>query len=100
MKMQPVKVGITAMNIRIQVTLVVALLAIVGVQHEASAQSTLFNYHGRLTATAALEFGAGVFTGADRSLELGVRTNGGSGFATLDPRQQITPVPYAIFSGN
>src|SRR5947207_3097841 len=50
--------------------------------------------------SAALDFGAGIFNGADRWLELGVRTNGGSGFAALDPRQQITPVPYAIFSGN
>ena len=130
----------TAISMRIQVPLVVALLAIVTVHYEASAQGTLFNYQGRLTDngapangsydvkftiydaatggsalvnsitnasltvsnglfTAALDFGAGIFTGADRWLELGVRTNGGGAFATLDPRQQVTPTPYAIFAG-
>ncbi len=49
---------------------------------------------------AALDFGPGVFTGADRWLELGARTNGAGDFATLSPRQQITPTPYAMFAGN
>src|ERR1051325_1406955 len=39
---------------------------------------------------AALDFGANVFTGADRWLELGVRTNGSDAFATLASRQRIT----------
>lgn len=47
-----------------------------------------------------LDFGAGVFTGADRWLEIGVRTNGGAVFATLNPRQKITATPYAITAGN
>ena len=49
--------------------------------------------------TVTLDFGAGVFTGQGRWLELGVRTNGGGGgFATLSPRQQLTPSPYAIYT--
>jgi hypothetical protein len=43
-----------------------------------------------------LDFGAGVFTGPARWLEIGVRTNGGGTFAILTPRQQLTPTPYAI----
>jgi hypothetical protein len=54
--------------------------------------------NGQFTVT--LDFGPGVFTGAPRWLEVGVQTNGGSGFATLSPRQQLTPMPYAIYSGN
>ncbi len=50
--------------------------------------------------TVALDFGAGVFTGGDRWLEIGVRTNGGGAFIALSPRQKITPTPYAIMSGN
>jgi hypothetical protein len=46
--------------------------------------------------TVTLDFGAGVFTGADRWLEIGVRTNGGGAFTTLTPRQPITPTPYAL----
>jgi Chaperone of endosialidase len=47
--------------------------------------------------TVVLDFGAN-FLGADRWLEISVRTNGGSGFSTLSPRQQLTPTPYAIFA--
>ena len=43
-----------------------------------------------------LDFGSGVFTGADRWLDLAVRTNGGATFVPLTPRQQVTPAPYAI----
>ena len=50
--------------------------------------------------TVTLDFGAGVFTGAERWLDIGVRTNGGGTFSTLAPRQMITPTPYAIMSGN
>jgi hypothetical protein len=46
--------------------------------------------------TATLNFGAGVFDGGDRWLEIGVRTYEGSGFTTLSPRQRLTPTPYAI----
>ncbi len=47
-----------------------------------------------------LDFGPGIFTGPDRWLEIGVRTNGGGGFATLSPRQKLTPTPYAIMAGS
>src|SRR5882672_11395344 len=44
--------------------------------------------------TVTLDFGAGVFTGPARWLEIGVRTNGGgNSFTTLSPRQPLTPVP-------
>jgi hypothetical protein len=49
--------------------------------------------------TVTVDFG-NQFPGADRWLELGVRTNGGGGFTTLSPRQQVTATPYAIQSAN
>ncbi len=49
--------------------------------------------------TVVLDFGAGVFTGNARWLEIGVRTNGGGGFTTLGPRQPLTPSPYALYAG-
>ena len=49
--------------------------------------------------TATLDFGAGVFPGANRWLEIAVRTNGGgAAYTTLSPRQALTPTPYAIFA--
>ena len=50
--------------------------------------------------TVALDFGAGVFTGQPRWLEIGVATNGGGSFATLTPRQRITSTPYAMQADN
>jgi hypothetical protein len=51
--------------------------------------------------TATLDFGAGVFTGRNCWLDIGVRTNGGTnGFAILSPRQPVLPVPYAIFANS
>ena len=50
--------------------------------------------------TVALDFGATPFTGEDRWLEIGVRTNGGGAFSTLAPRQKVAATPYAIMSGN
>lgn len=52
--------------------------------------------NGLLTVT--LDFGAN-FQGADRWLDIGVRTNGGGAFTALIPRQQITATPYAITAG-
>ena len=44
-----------------------------------------------------LDFGANVFTGATRYLEIGVRPAGSPNpYTTLAPRQQITSSPYAI----
>lgn len=47
--------------------------------------------------TVTLDFGAGIFNGSARWLEVGVRTNGSvSGFTLLNPHQAITSTPYAI----
>ena len=48
--------------------------------------------------TATIDFG-GAFNGSNSWLEIGVRTNGGSVFTTLSPRQPVTPAPYAITAG-
>ncbi len=45
--------------------------------------------------TVALNFG-NQFPGADRWLEIAVRTNGAGGYTVLAPRQPLTPTPYAI----
>ena len=47
--------------------------------------------------TVTLDFG-NQFPGADRWLEIGVRTNGAANFVTLALRQKLTPTPYAIFA--
>jgi len=47
-----------------------------------------------------LDFGADVFAGAPRWLEIGVRTNGSMDpYTLLQPRQAITAAPYSIFAG-
>jgi len=43
-----------------------------------------------------LDFGAAVFTGADRFLQMGVRRNAGESYTILSPREQIASSPYAI----
>jgi hypothetical protein len=48
--------------------------------------------------TTIVDFGPGAFTGGSNWLEIAVETNGGSSFTNLSPRQQLTPVPYAIFA--
>ncbi|HUZ08311.1 MAG TPA: hypothetical protein VMV89_12610, partial [Candidatus Paceibacterota bacterium] len=46
-----------------------------------------------------LDFGAGIFTGTNYWLQIGVQTNGlTNAFVTLVPRQPVLPVPYAIFA--
>jgi hypothetical protein len=48
-----------------------------------------------------LDFGSSAFRlGAARWLEIGARTNGAAGFATLSPRQKFLATPYAITAGN
>ena len=47
-----------------------------------------------------LDFTNGAFPGADRWLEMGVRSNGVAVFTALTPRQRITPAPYAITASN
>ena len=48
--------------------------------------------------TVIVDFGTNVFTGSNYWLEIGVESNGVSSFTTLAPRQQLTPVPYAIYA--
>ena len=43
-----------------------------------------------------LNFGSGVFTGANRWLEIAVRRDSGDSYNTLNPRQQVASSPYAI----
>jgi hypothetical protein len=51
--------------------------------------------------SVTLDFGPGIFTGANCWLSIGVRTNGDTNaFTLLSPRQPILPVPYAIFAGS
>jgi hypothetical protein len=49
--------------------------------------------------TEVMDFGSSIFTGADRWLQIGVRTNGSTNFSLLSPRQALTPEPYAIYAG-
>jgi hypothetical protein len=47
--------------------------------------------------TVTLDFGASIFNGSTRSLEIGVRGYGDTNaYAVLSPRQTLTSVPYAI----
>lgn len=50
--------------------------------------------------TVTLDFGAAVFTGAARFLEISVRSAGVGVFTLLTPRQQVTATPYAIKAAN
>ena len=49
--------------------------------------------------SATLDFGS-VFDGTAYWLEIAVQTNGGAAFATLSPRQPITPAPYSVTAAN
>ncbi len=49
--------------------------------------------------TVTLDFGD-QFPGANRWLEIAVRTNGAGVFTNLSPRQPLTPVPYAVFAAS
>ena len=48
--------------------------------------------------TVSLDFGADVFTGEARWLEIGVKTNGGAAFTVITPRQALTPTPHALYA--
>src|SRR5688572_443269 len=51
--------------------------------------------------TVTLDFGAGVFTGGARWLNVEVKTNAAPGpLITLTPRTEITAAPYAVFAGS
>jgi len=47
--------------------------------------------------TVTLDFGS-VFNGTACWVEIATRTNGAGSFATLTPRQPLTPTPYAIYA--
>jgi hypothetical protein len=50
--------------------------------------------------TVQLDYGAAAFSGADRFLEIGVRSAGsGDPYTVLAPRQQLTSAVYAIRAG-
>jgi hypothetical protein len=50
--------------------------------------------------TVTLDFGAGVFNGAARWLQIAARPGVSTGaYTNLAPRQPITPTPYAIYAG-
>jgi hypothetical protein len=49
--------------------------------------------------TVTLDFGA-VFAGNATWLAIGVRTNGDASFTALNPLQELTPAPYAIYASN
>jgi hypothetical protein len=51
--------------------------------------------------TVQLDFGAGAFNGYPRWLGISVRCPAGSGdYVTLGPRQELTPVPYALYAAS
>jgi hypothetical protein len=50
--------------------------------------------------TVAVDFGAAVWNGATNWLQIGVASNGAGGFSILAPREELTPVPYAITAAN
>jgi hypothetical protein len=49
--------------------------------------------------TATLDFGEGIFAGADRWLEISVTKDRGE-MTTLHPRQKFTAAPYAVYAAN
>lgn len=51
--------------------------------------------------TTKIDFGAGIFTGDTRYLQISVRDGTSTGaFTTLSPRQELTAAPYALFAAN
>lgn len=50
--------------------------------------------------STVLDFGAGVFTGPARWLQLDVRTNGAGAFTPLAPRELLLAVPYAVMANS
>src|SRR5262245_11942815 len=50
--------------------------------------------------SVTLDFGAGVFTGPARWMEIGVRPTGSASYTNLSPRQPLLPTPYAIHAGS
>ena len=49
--------------------------------------------------STVLDFGS-VFNGTLYWLQIGVRSNGVGSYTPLSPREELTPTPYSVFSGN
>jgi len=49
--------------------------------------------------TVTIDFGVSAWNGHTNWLQVAVETNGAATFTNLSPRQELTPVPYAIFAG-
>jgi len=50
--------------------------------------------------TIVISAGSGVFTGGSRWLSVGVRPAGGGDYTTIRPRQELRPVPQAIYASH
>jgi type VI secretion system secreted protein VgrG len=50
--------------------------------------------------TVAIDFGAGVFTGANYWLEVDFKPDGATGYTAQTPDQAILPLPYAIMANS
>ncbi len=50
--------------------------------------------------TVTLDFGAGIFTGSKRWLEIEVKPAGPGTYTTLSPRQELTPTPNAVYAAS
>jgi hypothetical protein len=48
--------------------------------------------------TVTLDFGAGIFAGPARWMEIAAKTNGVVTYVALSPRQPLTPTPYALYA--
>ena len=48
--------------------------------------------------TSTMNFPVGTFNGSNYWLQIAVRTNGSGAFTMLSSRQQLNPVPYAVYS--
>jgi hypothetical protein len=48
--------------------------------------------------TAILDFGSGIFTGDARWLQISISLADANDFVTLNPRQELTPTPYALYA--
>jgi hypothetical protein len=48
--------------------------------------------------TVTIDFGSNVWNGETNWLQIGVESNGAATFTNLSPRQELTPVPYAIYA--
>jgi len=55
---------------------------------------------GYFTVELDFENDPNVFNGAARWLEIGVQAGGAGGFTTLNPRQKVTPTPYALLAAD